>query len=392
MRQPPAHPITARPPARRWRLMVAGLLSAAALASSARPAAAAAAPAGPTGGPPRELLAADAKKKVLFFAGGPSHGFFAHDHLAGCKLLADRVNQVPGFSADVVFKDWPADAAFEGVAAVIIYADGGGGHPALKHKDQLKALSAKGVGVGCIHYAVEVPKENGGPEWVDLIGGYFETFYSVNPHWLGRFTSLPKHPVASGVAPFQTNDEWYYHMRFRQGMAGVTPILSAVPPDATRTKKDDAHGGNEHVRADVGKNVAEHVMWVSEKPGGGEGGKAGDAGKPVSRGFGVTGGHFHKNWASDPFRKAVLNAIVWVANGEVPAGGVESKRPDADELLANRDPGAKNEQPPENFDKAKLAAEIEDLNKPLDRAETDKKPAAARPRAGEELLRPVAGR
>lgn len=378
-----------RPSSRFLRLLAAGLLSAAAVAT-AQPALAADAPAA---GAPAKPQAVEAKKKILFFAGGPSHGFFAHDHLAGCKLLADRVNELPGYSAEVVFKDWPADSAFDGIAALVIYADGGGGHPALKHKEQLVALSAKGVGVGCIHYAVEVPKENGGPEWLATIGGYFETFYSINPHWLGKFASLPKHPVANGVKPFQTNDEWYYHMRFRDGMAGVTPILSAVPPDGTRKGKDEAHGGNPFVRADVGKNVPEHVLWVSENPGkvGPDGGVAGS----VSRGFGVTGGHFHKNWASDPFRKTVLNAIVWIAHGEVPESGVESKRPDADELLTNRDPGVKGEQPPANFDKAKLSAEIEELNKPFDPAAEKpegKKPAAARPAAGEELLRPVAAR
>ena len=28
------------------------------------------------------------EKKVVFVAGAKSHGFFAHEHAAGCKLLA----------------------------------------------------------------------------------------------------------------------------------------------------------------------------------------------------------------------------------------------------------------------------------------------------------------
>ena len=45
------------------------------------------------------LGAADAeKKKVLFIAGGPSHGFGAHDHLAGCNLLANKLKEAkPGY-------------------------------------------------------------------------------------------------------------------------------------------------------------------------------------------------------------------------------------------------------------------------------------------------------
>ena len=74
--------------------------------------------------------------------------------------------------------------------------------------------------------------------------------------------------------------------------AGVNPV-----DYKTRQGKDGPHSGNPSVREGVGNNVAEHVMWVSENPG---------EGKPVSRGFGCTGGHFHKNWASDPFRKHML--------------------------------------------------------------------------------------
>ena len=87
--------------------------------------------------------------------------------------------------------------------------------------------------------AVEVPKDKGGPEFLDWIGGYFETFWSVNPHWDADFTSLPNHPITRGVKPFKIRDEWYYHMRFREGMKGVTPILTAVPPDQTRGSEGD---------------------------------------------------------------------------------------------------------------------------------------------------------
>src|SRR5829696_2884377 len=69
-----------------------------------------------------------AKKKVVFLAGGKSHGFGAHDHLAGSHLLAKRIKEVPGFDA-VVVQGWPKDASvFDGAAAVVMYADGGAGH------------------------------------------------------------------------------------------------------------------------------------------------------------------------------------------------------------------------------------------------------------------------
>ena len=68
----------------------------------------------------------------------------------------------------------------------------------------LDKLSNKGVGIGCIHYAVEVPADEGGEYWLKWMGGYFETHWSVNPHWTAKFEKLPEHPVATAVKPFRS--------------------------------------------------------------------------------------------------------------------------------------------------------------------------------------------
>jgi hypothetical protein len=134
----------------------------------------------------------------------------------------------------------------------------------------------------------------------------------VNPHWLADFKTLPKHPVTNGVHPFSTNDEWYFHMRFRtDGKGTLTPILQAVPPESTMSRKDGPHEGNPTVRAEVAAGKSQTMSWAYVRPDGG-------------RGFGFTGGHYHKNWGIDDQRKLVLNAIVWTAKGEVPADGVQS--------------------------------------------------------------------
>ena len=296
-----------------------------------------------------DAQAARERKKIVFLAGRASHGFGAHDHLAGCHLLANKLKEAkPAYETIVVTDGWPTDEkVLEGADAIVIYCDGGANHPALPHVDLLDRLSSKGTGIGCIHYAVEVPAETGGPHWLKWIGGYFEINWSVNPHWEARFKSLPSHPVASGVKPFATNDEWYYNMRFREGMKGVTPILTAVPPDSTRQARDDAHGGNPTVRAAIGKNQKEHVLWVSE-----------NTDQNGSRGFGTTGGHVHWNWAQDDWRKTVLNSIVWIAKGEVPKGGAESKTPTVDEMLANHD-----EKVPADFNREEMAKRIAEMNK-----------------------------
>ena len=255
-----------------------------------------------------------ADKKIVLVAGKPSHGSGAHEFQAGCLLLKKCLDKIPGTHAEVFTNGWPVDAkAFDGADAVFLYMDGGGGHPAIK-PERLKLLGElmkKGVGLGCAHYAVEVPKGEAGQAWLDWTGGYFETFWSVNPHWDADFTTFPKHPVTRGVKPFKINDEWYYHMRFPEDMKGVKPILTAVPPDKTRGQPGatSTHGGNPHVQARTG--MPEHVMWVTERPDGG-------------RGFGFTGGHYHRNWANGDFRKIVLNAILWIAKADVPAEGVPS--------------------------------------------------------------------
>ena len=144
----------------------------------------------------------------------------------------------------------------------------------------------------------------------------------MNPHWKANFKTLPDHPIARGVKPFEANDEWYYHMRFRENMNHVTPILTAIPPASTLDRPDGPHSGNAAVRAEIGR--PQHVAWVVERDDGG-------------RGFGFTGGHVHKNWGDDNFRKLVLNALLWVAKTEVPANGVTSTVT-AEEVAQNLDP------------------------------------------------------
>lgn len=256
-----------------------------------------------------------AEKKIVLIAGSGSHGSGAHEFRAGCLLLKKCLDQVQGVKTEVHFNGWPAEnAAFEGADTLFIYCDGGNGHPAIKQErlELLRGLMRKGVGLGCAHYAVEVPKGDPGQAWLEWIGGYFEMFWSVNPHWTADFASLPVHPVTRGVKPFKIRDEWYYHMRFPEGMKGITPILTAIAPTNTLSRPDGPHSGNPAVRKAVLAGEPQHVMWCTERADGG-------------RGFGFTGAHFHRNWANDDFRKVILNAILWSAKVEVPSAGVESK-------------------------------------------------------------------
>ncbi|MEZ6057015.1 MAG: family 16 glycoside hydrolase [Planctomycetaceae bacterium] len=284
----------------------------------------------------------DGRKKIVFVAGSPSHGYFSHEHNAGCLLLAEKLNTAAKEHAlpvvAAVYKNgWPKDpTAMDNVDCVVSYCDGGGRHYLNDRLDDFDHLALEhGVGLVCIHYAVETTQGDCGDHFLKWMGGYFEPHWSVNPHWTAKFENLPKHPITQGVGTIEVNDEWYYHMRFVPEMKGVTPILSALPPRETLNRGDGPHSGNPHVRAAVlERKEPQHVAWAYERPNG------------KGRGFGFTGGHFHKNWQDDNFRKIVLNAIVWAAKLEVPKDGVPSATPTQEELEANQDepkPGEKKE-------------------------------------------------
>ncbi len=267
-------------------------------------------------------------RKVVYLAGSPSHPPRMHEHNAGALLAQRLLNTHHGDKVLVAsyLNGWPNDrSAFQNADALVIQSDGGPRHPAYWHLRQIDYLRERGVGVGMIHYAVEMTPGEPNDTLIAATGGAFEVHFSVNPHWDGEFATFPAHPVARGVKPFTIRDEWYFNMRFAKEMAGVTPILSAVAPEETMSRPDGPHSGNAEVRKSVAEKQSQHVCWVVERPEGG-------------RGFGFTGLHFHDNWGQDDFRKTVLNAICWIAKAEIPEGGIETPTPTQEELDANPDP------------------------------------------------------
>lgn len=252
------------------------------------------------------LIVPVSAKQILLVAGPKSHGPGAHEHPAGCELLAKHL-QASGLPVTVeISQGWPQDSSKIAAAdTVVVYCDGLSGHVAAGHVAELRKNYEAGKGLVVLHFALE--PENGELATMldDAIGGRFEAGWSVNPIWKMTAPILGKHPVTNGVGPFEVEEEFYYHLRLR---ADVTPVLQAVPP-ADSLGEDGPRSGNPTVRKAIADKVPQSLAWVVENAN-------------QSRGFGFTGGHFHRNWSDPEFRQLVLNAIVWTAGIEVPEKGV----------------------------------------------------------------------
>ncbi|MCX6878682.1 MAG: ankyrin repeat domain-containing protein [Verrucomicrobia bacterium] len=252
---------------------------------------------------------AAAEKNILFIAGPKSHDAGQHEHPASCELLAKHLAS-SGLDLKVeVSNGWPQDAAKVLAAdTIVIYGDGMGQQPANGHLPELRQHFAAGKGLVVLHWALE-PGDPALAKLLDeALGGRFEMEWSVNPIWKMTSPIIAKHPVTRGVAPFEVEDEFYYHLRFRDN---ITPLLQALPP-VDSLGADGPRSGNPAVRKALADKVPQTLAWVVENPN-------------QARGFGFTGGHYFRLWALKDFRQLVLNGIVWSAGLEIPPQGVAGK-------------------------------------------------------------------
>jgi len=260
----------------------------------------------------RRLEPSKKPTKIVLIAGKKSHGPGDHEYEQGVALLKDcldHTTNVSGLKTEVYLDGWPDDArTLEDADTILYYSDGADHgekyHPLLREErlETINRLMRRGVGFIAIHYTVFVPNKNDGSGFLDSIGGYFDyESGTASNKWYSKIEmkdyavkpATPDHPISRGLSPFQIKEEYYLNLRFTHASgARWTPILTfGEPGDRTSV-----------------------VAWAVERPGGG-------------RGFGYTGGHFHKNWQNENVRKMVLNALFWTARLEVPTDGVASAVP-----------------------------------------------------------------
>ncbi len=229
------------------------------------------------------------KTKIVLIGHKPDHPPGTHLYLPDSHLMAKCLRQTPGVEA-IVSAGWPKDpAVLEGVKAIVLYTSPGADilfkGP---HADQADKLFQQGVGLVAIHWGTgirDAKDEKLAECYLAHLGGLFGVAGSGIDFGASRVQVLdPKHPVLRGCGDYDLKDEWYLNLKF---LPAAKPLLKVRVKD-----KDQV------------------VAWVYERPDS----KAG-------RSYGNTLFHFHENFAVEPFRRALVNGILWTAHCEIPEGG-----------------------------------------------------------------------
>ena len=242
--------------------------------------------------------AAGAAVKIVLIHTQPDHPWGTHMYEQECRLLAKCLNQNPGVEA-VVSKDrdWPEDpGVLSGAKAIVFYSRPAGDIVLGEaHRTEFEKLMQAGVGYAALHWGTCAQKETLGPDYLEVSGGWFNAAFS-HP-FIDRQPLVqvdPRHPVSRGWGPWTLHEEFYVG----------TKIHDRAQRLVTATVE-----GAEQV-----------VAWSFER----------QAPWGTGRSFGCTLGHFHDNFTLEPFRKIVVNGILWSAGVEIPTDGANVNADPAD--------------------------------------------------------------
>lgn len=233
------------------------------------------------------IQASAATVKVLLIGQPPDHGYRSHTYLPDCDLLARWLKQNGAFETTVA-RGWPTDPhAFDGVALIVLHDKlGGDVFFAPAHAAQAQALIDRGIGLVALHWGTGSAEPAAGDPWLKALGGHFNAQKGGFSRYKVEASTLrvadAAHPISRGWQDFPVRDEWYYDLRF---------LPAARPMALVKVGEKDYP-----------------AAWAYERP---------DHG----RSFGFVGLHFHDNLASEPFRRLIVNGLLWAAQVEVPAEG-----------------------------------------------------------------------
>ncbi len=264
---------------------------------------------------PLEVDAPDASMtKIVILADSVSNKPGQHEYFAGCSLLMKCLKQTPGVWPVMAAEGWPKnEAIFKGAKAVVVYMDAGEklAWLASERWAKIREVMATGAGLVAMHQSVVVPAAQA-EEYKSWLGAVWQKDIGCRGHWDMSLKTTSSHPTLTGVSAFDApKDGWLYNLHFND--KGVTPLLIGQVPNKGRSTADaKAHNGRDEV-----------IAWAYERPNG-------------ARSVGFTGADLHSSWHIDSQRRFALNAILWAAKVNLPAGGAAIAADEAD-FTANMD-------------------------------------------------------
>lgn len=246
--------------------------------------------------------AADEPAQVLFIGKQPDHPFGTHMYLHTGEMLA-RCLERSGRVETIVSDGWPKNPkVLEDVDAIVLYMT-----PAAEflldgpHRTDFELMMKRGVGLVTLHWASSVHQKNYdrlGPKWTSYLGGTWISNVGLHTGNSPLEQLDPSHPISRGWTEYELHDEFYLNPAIGRDAA---PLLRVT-------------AGEQEVI----------VGWAYERDDGG-------------RSFGTTLGHFYRNFQREPFRRMVVNSILWSARVEVPEDGARVDLPE-DQLALPKKP------------------------------------------------------
>jgi len=243
---------------------------------------------------------AQSPRHVLLLGVKRDHPPGRHEYMAGLRVLAKCLADVPAIKAEVVAADepWPDGPELLGKAdAVVLYLGQGAKwmQAAPQRTAALCELARRGGGIVALHSGIMSKDAKDIALFRDLVGGCHggpDRRYVVMDGDLRVVDS--NHPIAQGVDNLRIHDEFYFKLKFAS-QGKLQPILQ-VPIE-----------GN-----------LETVAWAYERRDGG-------------RSFGFSGMDPHVNWRQASYRRLAAQAVLWTLKLPVPPGGLPVNVPE--ELL-----------------------------------------------------------
>ena len=238
-------------------------------------------------------LAAAPKKQVLLVGQGPDgHPKQTHEYMAGVRLLAKFLGEVPGLEVKVVKADgaWKEGPDLLGRAdAVVLFVSEGARwiQADEKRRKAFANLAARRAGIVALHWAIGTREAKPIDGFLKLVGGCHggpDRKYKIVQ--VETQVADSSHPIMRGISKFGVRDEFYYRLKFVTPKGSVRPLLQ-VPIDGKK----------------------ETVAWSWERPDG-------------RRSFGFSGLHFHDNWRLLPYRRLVTQAVLWTLKMPIPKDGL----------------------------------------------------------------------